>query len=186
VFRNEQDGARKTSAPSACGGFTLIELLTVVLIIAVLASLTLIGIIAVRRSMDKNTARTEAQALAKAMQSYRNTYSRWPGQKGANEYTYSDGTGGDQNQADIIIELQNNPRELDLFRDDDYYMDNNRCLDPWGNEYVVAMDVNGDGLTVLSSTAHTPGMDYIVTSDVAVASWGSDPNDGKHHKSWDN
>jgi len=74
--------------------FTLVELLVVIAIIAILASLLLPVLAAVKRTALKNKAKLEAQGIATAIEGYDSAYGRFPvstnvqNTVGANDFTY--------------------------------------------------------------------------------------------------
>jgi prepilin-type N-terminal cleavage/methylation domain-containing protein len=160
---------KKTPSASPLSGFTLIELLVVIAIIAILAGLLLPTLSKAKQTAKKHTAKQEMKNLGAAISQYDAEYSRFPSgatATGATDETYgfSPGGYGVATNSDIMIILQDlnvginlnhakNPRQLALFSarpENDLTSPGISTLDyqfrdPWGQPYVISMDVDGDG-----------------------------------------
>jgi prepilin-type N-terminal cleavage/methylation domain-containing protein len=187
-----RSGARQAAGLHAVGpelargrlAFTLIELLTVIAIILILAALLLPAINALMRQAQRSKTASQVVAIANAIQAYRNTYSRWPGQD----------QGASDNVADpelIVRDLVDNPRNIP-FLDLKPAWTNvyGYFVDPWEQEIEIAMDENEDGdVSVVSwSCAEVTGVNMSTNVEgrtVLVMSWGPDPaNRDKWVLSW--
>jgi prepilin-type N-terminal cleavage/methylation domain-containing protein len=214
----------KTILPSARrprAGFTLIELLVVIAIIAILAAMLLPVISAVKVRALKVKAKTEAQAIATAVEAYDSAYGRFPTtQTPTNDFTYGGSvlanagfTASTNDNSEVIAILMNsqtmgngvntnyvkNPRQTIFLSAkttsypsvpsapppsgvDQYGV----YRDPWGNPYVISMDLNYDEVTEDALYSGTPGSvggltkqsdgNYAVHDKVMV--WSAGP-DGK-------
>ncbi len=146
-------------------GFTLVELLVVIAIIGILAGLLLPVLVSATKGGQKGRAKVEMAGLVTAIQSYVQDYSRFPTTQGsAADYTYT--TNGTANAEVIAILMDNtsaaggvnanhvkNPKQFKYLTPkpaasisqpgvgpDGIYRD------PWGNPYVISMDLNYDGV----------------------------------------
>jgi len=132
---------RTTSASSA--GFSVLEILCVLLILSILYGFIMTAVTALRKGGEMRQARTEALALAQAVQSYRRVYGRWPGDIPAG--STNDVLIIGEAQTNVIAALLDNPRGLDLIDPPSGVVTNHLHLDPWGNPYLIAMDTSSDG-----------------------------------------
>src|SRR5687768_6803611 len=99
-------------------GFTLMEVLLVLIILVMLGSLAMQAFTGTRQQADINTAKTQAQAIAKAAQSYELTMRQYP-------------TG--------IQDLFQAPSDAKPGRWNGPYLEGNAApLDPWDNAYQYA------------------------------------------------
>jgi prepilin-type N-terminal cleavage/methylation domain-containing protein len=153
--------------------FTLIELLIVIAIIAILAGLLLPALANVKVKARIKQAQTEMVNLTAAIKAYEAEYNRYPASKQAEtaaaggDFTYATSVPGlnpnpNLPNAEVIMILQDidggvnagharNPRKLALFEgkpvgassaggiDSNYVL-----LDPWGNPYIISMDLSDD------------------------------------------
>lgn len=155
-------------------GFSLLEVLIVVLIIAVLLSLTFQGIRAVQRAAARSSTAARAQVLVNAIKAYKGDYPTWPGQtQGDNDGTY-DNSGAGRMHSTVLNALTNNPRRR-VYSDVAESITTNCYLDAWNRPYVIAIDENNDG-TVTINNAGFGGQTFStnVSETVAVVSWGPD------------
>jgi prepilin-type N-terminal cleavage/methylation domain-containing protein len=143
--------------------FTLIELLVVIAIIAILAGLLLPALAGAKTRAKITQAKLEMSNLEAAIKHYEGEYNRMPVPKiietqaaitgGTNYVTFTDNSG----VMEILLDLDRganlgharNPRNLPLFHGklvsgtnpglstDDYIF-----RDPWGNPYVISMDIS--------------------------------------------
>ena len=107
----------KTILPSSRrhrAGFTLIELLVVIAIIGILASLLLPVIATVTKNAKKAKAKTEAQGIAQAVQSYDSQYGRLPVSAatqtaaGTGDFTYGGTVLGSVDHSEVVAILLDN------------------------------------------------------------------------------
>lgn len=164
-------------------GFTLIELLVVIAIIGILAAMLLPAMQAVVKKAKMAKAKTEAQAIATAVEAYDSAYGRFPVSAatqtaaGTNDYTYGGSvlagaglpainTSGHTEVIAILMDNtdtsvtpvnanhQKNPRQT-IFLSAKMSGDTvspgvGKDLiyrDPWGNPYIISMDLNFDEQT---------------------------------------
>jgi prepilin-type N-terminal cleavage/methylation domain-containing protein len=191
----------KTILPSARrhrAGFTLVELLVVIAIIGILAALLLPVMATVIRKAKMAKAKTEAQAIATAVESYDSQYGRFPvstnAQNAVNKYNLDNIASDDftfggtfngvqvQNPAAYNYQPSDNSEVIAILTDVQNYpgsgnptVNNNHVKnpkqtiflnahmsgdtnssgvgtdliyrDPWGNPYVISLDLNYDEVT---------------------------------------
>ena len=182
-------------------GFTLIELLVVIAIIAVLAAILMPALNSALTKAEKAKAQTELSQIVSAIKTFYGDYGRMPvalADDGVPDKTY--GAKNKPNKQKVVMDIlrakdsAGNPKGtifLDVPRDrmvgtdkdggtyaetDGYY------LDPWGNPYVISVDMNFDGSAFLSGldSPSAPAATLTVTSFLAVAaSYGPDPSSTK-------
>lgn len=179
-------------------GFTLVELLVTITIIAVLAGLSFPAISGVLNAAKKSQASTDATLLINAIHAYYAEYGMYPMEdiKQGYDTLYGD-SGGIYSTADIVNILtasdqgvnsnhRYNPKQivfLEVRKVDNPndprngVDDENNFYDPWGNEYLVAIDGNYDGALDWYGFNHSdePGQNV----KVAVISMGKDGTIGK-------
>lgn len=73
-------------------GFTLIELLVVVAVLAILASISYIGVSDIRKSIRDNKRRADLNLLARALEAFKADYGQYPAQNYYSTQTYSGGS----------------------------------------------------------------------------------------------
>ncbi|MBM4149103.1 MAG: hypothetical protein FJ224_08660 [Lentisphaerae bacterium] len=128
------------------------------------------------RSARGRRAETEAQAIVRALKSYRAAYGLWPGQTNACDVTLD----GDRHGL-FLAGLTNGPRgEVFLVLPTRAGEGGRVITDPWDRPYLVAMDWEGDGCTAFTGTSRCVPPVVICTNvadTAAVMSWGSNPSD---------
>lgn len=155
-------------------GFTLIELLVVIAIIGMLAAMLMPAIGSVRRSAKRRKAAAEAKSLVHAVKLYHNVYGKWPGQvQGASDNVVP--------HFDIIAALTNNPRKKIFIEIPANFLVGGKYLDPWRRPYVIVMDENADGTTMMSTALFTTN---IGNETALVMSWGSNSSAVMRVYSW--
>ena len=154
-------------------GFTLIELLTVMAIIAILAGLLLVAIPIAKQMVYKTSARQSELAVVTAIHSYNTDYGRYPLGDKADANATSDVLFGDSNLSnqalfDILRNVgpdfntpnKYNPKGVPYYpskvvsnpaapmdgiaTQDAGTVKKGSLVDPWGNEYRITIDADGD------------------------------------------
>jgi len=158
------------------GAFTLVEMLVVIAIIAIMASILVPVVGRAKTKSKVAAARVEMAGLELAIKSYHNDYSRWPvpkkpsGSSGwankGEDFTYdTDGAvsprgnealmeilmaeAGDHNTGHERNPKKNKyiePKESGDTNDLPGFSTTGRYHDPFGNPYIVSLDLNGDGV----------------------------------------
>jgi len=205
--------------------FTLIELLVVIAIIGILAGLLLPAFAGAQKRAKITKAKLEMRNLEAAIKAYEAEYQRYPAAKPDEllsnpDFTYGPtgfGTTPGVLNSNIVATLMDadfgvnaghvrNTRRHQFFNakmvsgsgsgvsSDDYVF-----RDPWGNPYIVSMDMDGNdqtidkvygksggpGLVLITPPAPTPSY-YVLNGHIMIWSFGPDgqadptgnPNDG--------
>jgi prepilin-type N-terminal cleavage/methylation domain-containing protein len=163
----------KTPNHSRRSAFTLVEMLVVIAIIVILASILIPAILRARVKAKVAIAKTEMAELAGAIKTYHNDHSRWPVPKGYPANTFGDVSFGYKNNVNgkpyfnntlmKILMAEPLPNQTIAQNKKGSYLTpkdsddpefeglpglskSRRYHDPFGNEYKVSLDFNGDGL----------------------------------------
>jgi len=159
---------------STCVGFTLIELLTVITIIAILMGMLLVAIPTVKDMVNRTAAKDASGGIITAVGSYFTDYGKYPlGDKRPDPSTPSDVLFGDATTSNqVIFDIlrnvgpdfttpnQYNPRAVvymasrivsdpkaprsGFATEDAGTVKKHSFVDPWGNEYRIAIDADND------------------------------------------
>ncbi len=154
-------------------GFTLIEIMVVIAIIAALAGLSTVGALKVKKKGTEVAGKTLMMELSLAVESFYDEYGYLP--EGENEGVSFSGAGRDESAALnasegvfytdatfmaalLGLDEEQNPDKRVFFESNPYqkgkggllYENNSKdsaavLLDPWGNPYVVRLDLDQDG-----------------------------------------
>lgn len=135
--------------------FTLVELLMAIGIIVILAAISIPTALSAIKKAETAKAQAEMTALVTALKNYESTYGFLPFhfRKSSNTSPATDGEVQPGDYSDFIKVLQGenldikgrkmNPRKLAFLE----IQDNTKGVyeDPWGNDYTVVIDGDGDG-----------------------------------------
>ncbi len=137
-------------------GFTLIELLMVIVIIGMLFGLLTVAFSRSRRAAQRRKAESDVHTLALAIYNYRHEYDKWPGPE--DQYTgvhrYDDSTSHKEIIEDLSSDSSSgyNPRQVRFVNWDEYKLEDDAIVDPWGGAYTIIIDCENDSVTVTNST----------------------------------
>ncbi len=185
--------------------FTLIELLVVIGVIAILMAMLLPAVSKVRVQAKKAKARAQMKALEIAIKSYETTYGLlpwggaadvvWDDVKTTDEAT-GESSGSDDDEYDTLMQIltqvnitgsgtdapdlktSGNTRQI-KFLDAPEKFESKSFVDPWGNRFVVCLDLTYSGVINFNGDADeddvATGGDLART--VAIYSFGPDKTD---------
>ena len=186
-------------------GFTMVELLTVIAIIAILAGLLMPALRKARMKAMEAKAKAMISQLEIALSMYETDFGTYPdydGGGGAYEEVQwkilelLTGRNGDNQNWDLLTAHVDNNRwngpYLDVKKDDiEWTGSGNYIKDPWGNPYVVIVDLDGSTTTTyprhntlgvdiysFGPDGMTEGPNNSETSDSTDSSAWSDDMDG--------
>lgn len=155
-------------------GFTLIELLTVMCIIAILVGLLLTGIQIAKEMARKAQTRVAEAEISGAVKHYYSDYGKYPLGKNApdpsasTDVMFGDGRNSNQVLFDILRNVSSTPGQPNEYNPNGtVYFETHMAadplapkggfapqdagnikqgayVDPWGNEYRIAIDADGD------------------------------------------
>lgn len=176
--------------------FTLVELLMAIGIIVILAAISIPTALSAIKKAETAKAQAEMTALVTALKNYESTYGFLPFhfRKSSNTSPATDGEVQPGDYSDFIRVLQGenldikgrkmNPRKLAFLE----IQGNTKgeYEDPWGNDYTVVIDGDGDGKIVLElddwkyyqlkvekDTSSTPS-EYALYQSILIISKGPD------------
>ena len=175
-------------------GFTLVELLAVIVIIMILVGFLMPALHGTKKQAYNKKAKAECMAITTAIISYKTDKRKWPvgGDNGKPDKTYGD-EGDDRLNVYVINELilpKANPPYLDI---GDFKTDSDgNVIDPWGEQYIIKIDTDYDG--VLVTDEYNDKYKLSTNATVVVWSSGSDRARGNSneysgdsaHESYDN
>jgi len=129
-------------------GFTLIELLVVIVILSILITLGSKGLSRARMNAKKAQAQVEMKSIETAVMAYFNKYGKLPSEE------FSEDTGldlGATDNSDLISILTVEERDDPLNPANIIFLEqqsagSSRYVDPWGYDYIVALDTDYDGI----------------------------------------
>lgn len=166
----------------------------VILVLGMLLAIALPAINTARRNAKRKQARYDEDRLMTAIKNYRNTYGKWPEQTQAKEdRTYWPEHPRGHEQTNLIGTLVlANPRRIQFLELGEESVVSNAMVDPWGRPYVVAIDEDGNGETLVDINdlkwederltfrdGRSVFTETVKTQTVAVVSWGPVPTNTK-------
>ena len=155
-------------------GFTLVELLVTIAIIAILAGILLPAVIGAFKKASEAQARSEVKSIETAVKAYLNEYSRFPEGSGQadNQWIYGQGSRDNRDLMAVLrgINTTLNPRRIVFLEiQENSLSSNGDFLDPWDNQYRIALDTSFNNILETGVT----GIGSLTGRTVAVWSLGS-------------
>jgi len=167
--------------------FTLVELMIVMGIIVILVAMMFPVIIGAKEKARKKQALTEAHNIVLALKGYRMEFGKWPNQtQSAQDTTYF------TNNHLVITPLMGHNERGKVFlavQATNQTDSVTNLVDPWGVPYVIGLDENMDGSTLIgitnvsydnvfaSATKSYSATNYsVANTEVAVASFANKTN----------
>ena len=159
-------------------GFTLIELLVVIAIISLLAAMLFPAITAAITTAKKAKAKSICRNIEIAIMAYKNEYNgRLPNPNPSIGVDNTVGGGNEQFSKNILKILMaqdvNRNHKNIVFLETDIPTDVGEYLDPWGTQFQIILDLNGDKkISYLSASGAHHRKIAVVVSAGRNREWG--------------
>jgi prepilin-type N-terminal cleavage/methylation domain-containing protein len=159
-------------------GFTLIELLVVIVILGLLITLGSKALRAAKLSAKKAQALVEMKSIETAVNGYYAKYGKLPAASSLQGNADVGATEDESRDTILILTAEDttlNPAEI-VFLEPQGAATDGRFLDPWGMQYLIALDTDYDGEVDLSG-APVRRKVAVVAVGLADMKGNSDTND---------